>query len=161
MQSRNIIRTFLFVIFSFIGATVLCGSIICDDLLGRYQLENQLKKSEELLQRLESLNTDYDFLLRQLNNDPNFIKRLAPATLGTEPADQNTVYPKATAEQLAAARKALAKQSDQETTEPTVPRWLVRCSEPNKRIILALAGALLVLTSFIFFCPARQSHSTP
>ncbi len=81
MQSRNIIRTFLFVIFFCIGAAAVGGSIICDDLLEYYQNKVSLKKEKALLRRLDSLNTDYDILLKQIDSDPNVIKRLAPAAL--------------------------------------------------------------------------------
>ena len=146
---------FLFVVFFSIGAAALSGSILCNDLLRYYRNKQLLKTAEVSLNQLESLNTDYDALLQQLQKDPNFVRRIAPATLGTEPEDANTVYPKATTEQLAAARKVLTEDSSQQSTEPIIPDWITRCSEPPQRVVLFLAGAFLILISFICFGPAK------
>jgi len=153
----------LFVVFFSIGAAALSGSILCNDLLRYYRNKQLLKTAEVSLNQLESLNTDYDALLQQLQKDPNFVRRIAPATLGTEPEDANTVYPKATTEQLAAARKVLTEDSagrrpaeSQQPTEPIIPDWITRCSEPPQRVVLFLAGAFLILISFICFGPAKQ-----
>lgn len=155
MRWRNIIRASLFVIFFGIGAAALSVSILCDDLLEYYRNKQFLKTAEESLRKLESLNADYDALLGRLKKDPNLVKRLGPATLGTRPADTNTIYPKATAEQLAAARKILTEDSNQPAAKPATPRWLARCSEPTRRAVLFLAGAFLILISFIWFGSVR------
>jgi len=146
----------LFVAFFSIGAAALSGSILCDDLV-RYYRDNQLLRAEEeSLNRLKALNADYDALLRQLQEDPNVVKRIAPAILGTEPTDANTVYPKATSEQLDAVRKILAEGFEQRPSQAEVPEWIVRCSELRRRTILFLAGAFLILISFICFGAAGQ-----
>jgi len=159
MQRQNVIRTILFVIFFSSGAASMGGSLLCDDLARYYRNKQLLKTSEQYLFKLKSLNTDYNVLLSQLENDPNLIKRIAPATLGIEPEDANTIYPKLTNEQLAAARKALEKESIQYQNEPAVPGWLTRCSEPRHRIILFLAGAGLILTSFACFAPTNKPQN--
>ena len=153
---NTILRTLLFVVFFSIGTSALAGSILCDDLLRYYRSKQLLRLAEESLNQLESLNADYDALLRQLEENPSLLERIAPATLGTEPADANTVYPKVTAEQLDAARKVLAKDLEQQQSRAEVPDWITRCSEPPQRIILFLAGAFLILISFICFGPAEE-----
>ena len=157
---NTILRTLLFVVFFSVGTAALAGSILCDDLLRYYRNKQLLRSAEESLNQLESLNADYDALLKQLEENPSLLERIAPATLGTEPADANTVYPKVTAEQLDAARKVLAKDLEQQQSKAEVPEWIVRCSEPSKRIILFLAGALLILISFICFGPAARGRSS-
>ncbi|MGB2865332.1 MAG: hypothetical protein WBC05_18530, partial [Sedimentisphaerales bacterium] len=105
-----------------------------------------------------SLNTDYDVLLERLEEDPNLvIDRLAPATLGTQSEDPNTVYPRVTSRQLAAARKALMEKSNREFTEAAMPEWLSRCSEPRNRMLLFISGVVLVLISFVCFRPAKRT----
>jgi len=156
MRKQNILRALLFAIFFSIGAAALCGSILCDELLRYYTNKQLLKVAEESLDRLESLNIDYDLLLQQLEKDPNLVKRLASATLGTHPADANTIYPRVTAERLATARKALAEDSNRRHLKPIVSDWLMRCSGPAQRVILFLSGAFLILISFICFSPAEQ-----
>lgn len=150
-------RMLLFVVFFGIGASALSGSVLCDDLLRYYHNRQLLKSAEVSLNRLKSLNSDYDALLQQLQKDPNLVKRIAPATIGTERDDEDTIYPEATAEQLAAARKALTEELSQHPTELTVPHWLTRCSKPPQRTGLFLAGACLILISLVCFGPAKQT----
>ena len=151
MQRQGILHLLLFVIFFSIGAGALGVAVLCDDLVRYCRNKHLVTEAERSLQRLESLNAEYDALLDQLENDPDVLKRIAPATLGTQPEDPNAVYPKARAHELAAARKALIDQADQEMTEAPIPKWLRRCSEPAKRIVLFIAGAGLVLISLVCF----------
>lgn len=156
MLKQNIIRTFLFVAFFSIGAAALGVSILVDDLLQYYHNRQRLETAKRNLQRLELLNSDYDALLQQIQADANFVKRIAPATVGSEPAEANTIYPKATAEQLAAAQKVLSEDFARQRTQPTLPKWLRRCSQPWRRTILFLAGAFLILISFVSSSPAKE-----
>ncbi|MHC4622505.1 MAG: hypothetical protein ACYS4W_01245 [Planctomycetota bacterium] len=158
MQEQKLLQTLFFIVFFSIGAAALSVSILCDDLLQYYANRELLKSSQQALERLESLNADYDALLQQLQKDPNLVERIAPATLGTAREDQNTVYPQTTPEQLDAARKALTEDSDLLNAEPPIPEWLNRCKEPRRRTILFLAGAFLILISFICFGATRQAR---
>ena len=157
MQGQNVTRTLLFVVFFSIGAAAVGASMLCDDLVRYYRNKHLLKDSQEFSDKLRSLNDDYDAILRRLEEDPNLIKRIAPATIGAEQAEPNTVYPKATAEQLAVAKKALAQAAEAEPNEPPLPAWLVRSSEPRMRILLFACGAALILLSFACFGPLRRT----
>jgi hypothetical protein len=165
MQRQNVIRTIpsislrtgLFALFFSIGAASLGCSLLCNDLARYYRNKQLLITAQQYLDKLKFLNIDYDVLLKQMENDPNLIKRIAPATLGIELEDANTIHPKPTSEQLAAARKVLAKQLSQNQDEtPVIPKWLTRSSDPRNRIILFLAGAGLILISFACFAPMRN-----
>ena len=159
MQGRKFIQAVVFFLFFSIGAASLSSSVLCDDLIQYYQYKQLLGEAQESLERLESLNTDYDILLERLNEDPNLVvDRLAPATFGTESEDPNTVYPRATSWQLAAARKALMEETNREPAEVAMPHWLRRCSEPRNRILLFVSGVVLVLISFVCFRPAQQAY---
>lgn len=157
MRRQNILRTFLFIIFFSIGAVALSGSILCDDLVRYYHNRQLLKAKEELSNRLKSLNSDYDSLLRNLEKDPNLFDRIASLVLGTGGNDANTIYPKATEELLEAVKRALEEDSSQQSIEPVMPAWLMRCSEPIRRVILFFAGASLVLISFIWLGSAKRA----
>ena len=147
----------LFVLFFSIGAASLSSSVLCDDMIQYYQNKQFLRAAQKSLDRLKSLNADYDVLLERLEEDPNMVvDRLAPATLGTKAEDSNTVYPRARSRQLAAARKALMDESNGQSAEPAMPQWLKRCSEPRNRILLFISGVVLVLVSFVCFRPAKQ-----
>ena len=153
---NTILRTFLFVAFFSVGAAALGVSILVDDLLRYYHNRQLLETARKNLRRLELLTSDYDSLLQQFQGDANFVKRIAPATVGCEPADTNAVYPKATAEQLAAAQKVLSEDFDRQRTQPTVPNWLRRCSQPWRRTVLFLASTFLILISFVSFSLAKE-----
>ena len=158
MQRQNVLRVLLFLVFFSIGAAALSGAILVDDLLRYYRNQQLLRRAEDLLEQLKTLNADYDALLYELQKDPNLVKRIAPATLGTEYEDQNAVYPQVSAEQLDAARKILSEAAPEPAPKSEVPNWITRLSQPPRRIALFLAGAFLILISFVFFAPAKD-HS--
>lgn len=154
MQGRKVIHAVFFFLFFSIGVASLGSSVLCDDLVQYYQNKQLLRTAQESLNRLESLNTDYNVLLERLKEDPNLvIDRLAPATFGTESEDPNTVYPRATSRQLATARKALMEESNREPDETVMPQWLRRSSEPRNRFLLFISGVVLILISFVCFRP--------
>jgi len=135
----------------------LAGSVLCNDLLEYYQNKQLLKTAQQRLKDLNTLNADYDALLERSKKDPNLIDRIVSVTLGTESNDPNIAYPAVRPEQLAAAKKALNQASNQPSPVLMTPSWLTRCSEPARRISLFLAGAFLVLLSFIFFSSTKQN----
>lgn len=156
MLRQGIFHLFFFVVFFSIGAVALGAAVLCDDFVRYCRNEHLVREAQLSVQRLKSLNADYDGLLEQLEKNPDLLKRIAPATLGTEPDDPNAIYPKARAQELAVARKALTEPADREQTDAPVPAWLQRCSEPTKRIVLFIAGAGLVLISLVSFTPQEQ-----
>jgi hypothetical protein len=170
MDGQNIIRKFVFMVFFGIGAVAIGCSILCDDLTAYFRNKFLLNDAQESLARVRSLNADYDALLGQLEADPNLFERIAPAALGIGHQEPNTVYPSATVEQLAIARRVLSEQASARKQQGTagganrqadesnirasngvIPAWLSRCSEPRRRIVLFFAGAGLILTSFVCF----------
>ncbi len=151
MQSQNIVRAFFFCVFFGIGAAVLSGSVLCNVLLTFYQSYQLLGTQQQRTSRLKSLIADYNVLLTEVERDPNFARRIAPATLGIKPDDENVIYPKAPDELQIAARKVLMEEPNKTSLEPTPPAWLTRYSGPRRRITLFLLGAGLILISFICF----------
>lgn len=151
MQGQNIIRTFLFIVFFSIGAAAIAASALCDDFVRHYRNKHYLSQAERLTEKLESLNDDYAAVLMRLEDDPNLVKRIAPAAIGADHTDANTIVPRATAWELAEAKKALARIAEAEPNEPAMPLWLERSREPKQRTYLFAAGAALVLTSFVCF----------
>ena len=150
---QKVVHFLLFVIFFSVGAGALGAAALCDDLILYWRNEHLVEQAHLSLDRLRSLNDEYDALLQELQDDPNLLKRIAPATLGTQPEDPNAVYPKARARELAVARRALMDETGESSQDAEIPKWLRRCSEPRHRIALFLAGAGLVLISLVFFTP--------
>jgi hypothetical protein len=160
MRSQDILRAFLFVCFFSIGAAVLSGAVLCDELVQYYRNKELLVAQARLIERLKSLNADYEALLDQLREDPNLVERISAVVLGADRQEPNTVYPKVTPDQLEAARQALVDESEQLAGQ-TVPVWLERSSKPTHRSALFVAGAFLVLVSFIFFGSVGKGGGKP
>jgi hypothetical protein len=151
-------------VFCFVGTVSLSSSILCSDLVRYYQNKYLLTKAQESVRQLKSLDAEYGILIKTLEDDPNLIvERLGPATFGPDPNlyDSNTVYPRATAEQLAAARRALMAEPNESTPSRApaqiMPQWLSRCSEPRRKTMLFICGVVLILTSFVCFRPAKPT----
>ena len=159
MRGHTFLQFLFFAAFFSIGAVALGVAVLCNDFVQYCGNRQLIRQSELSLQRLESLNAEYDALLQQLQEDPDLLKRIAPVALGTEPTDPNMAYPRARAQELAVARKALAEQTEQEPVELGTPVWLQRCSDPPKRMILFIAGASLVLISLV--CFTSDDRTTP
>ncbi len=157
-KSQGILHFLLFVLFFSAGAVVLGGAVLSDDLIRHWRNKQLLNDAQVAIERLESLNEEYDVLLAELKEDPNLLLRIAPVTLGAEPADPCAVYPKAKARELAVARKALLEQVGQESAQAAVPSWLQRAGEPRRKIALFIAGAGLVLISLVFFTSGSPSR---
>lgn len=151
MLSQKILHFLLFVLFFSVGAVTLGGAVLSDDLIRYWHNRQLLNEAQAAIERLESLNQEYDALLAELERDPNLLRRIAPATLGTAPSDPYAVYPRARAHELAIARRALLTQTEPESAQAAVPQWLERCREPRRKIALFIAGAGLVLISLVFF----------
>jgi hypothetical protein len=87
------------------------------------------------------------------------LKRIAPLTLGEKVKDANQPDVKMTADTLDRAKEALAESSDEENpkaSEQEVPAWLQRATLDNSRMVLYVAGAGLVLVSFVCFGAKKE-----
>ncbi len=105
----------------------MSAAILCDELLNYYRNAEILQAAENSKSRLESINTDYDALLKQMHSNSAIIERVASTEIGVRPGDANVIYPKASVEHLAAAQKAVAEDANKPVSAP-VPDWLVRCN---------------------------------
>ena len=152
------IRAIVFVVFFGVGAAVLAATVLCDDFLEYFHNRSLLKQDEDRQDKLEALNSDYDELLGRLEEDPCELARLAPATLGVEPNEPNTAYPRATVDKLAAARYALSEQAQEQAEDQASPEWLDSCCRWPRWHILFFCGAALILVSFVFFGPPKRSR---
>ena len=161
MLKENILRTFLFVVFFSIGAATLTAAILAKDLYRYYYNKSVLKSEEQTLIKLKDLDNDYDMLLKQLEKDPELIKRLGPATFGTKPQKEDTAFPIAKARQLDAAKRALTEKTSQKPVEPDIPNWVTRCNRPVKRVMVFICGSALILISLVCFIPIKQTSERP
>ena len=154
-MKQSTIRRVLFGAFFVAGATVACLAALAGDLMVYYTSKQQLVSAQRRVELLEQLNADYEALLDQVRQDPNLVKRTAPAVLGTRPQEPNTAHPAARPEELLAAQQTLFV-AEQPREEPlAVPDWVVRCNRPGYRWALFLSGAGLVAVAFVCFGPER------
>ncbi len=156
---QEFLKTVFFTVFFAIGAGALVLSLLSERLMVNYQNRQSLQQIHKNIDRLESLNNDYNALLINVEKDPNLLKRVATVTFGIEPNDPNTVYPKSELGQLNAARKALEEEANTVSQEPNIPSWLIRCSEHNKKLALFITGGFLILISFLCFRPGKAAAS--
>jgi hypothetical protein len=154
MNKSEIIRIPFFILFFSIGASALGLSVLCEDLVKHYRNVQLRKSAHESIEKLKIFNADYGSLLANMEEDPNYIKRIAPVVRGTEYQDPNAIFPQETAREMAAARKAFGIEQE-ENIEPVIPAWLSRCSESQKRIALFFSGVVLMMISFVCFRPLK------
>jgi hypothetical protein len=157
MQKQVVARTLLFFVFFAGGVITVTFCSFFDDLYAYYQNKELLRQSQVLLEKLKTLNADYESLLKQLKSDPQLARRIAP-TLGVQPEGEEIAYPKATAEQLAAAKAILMEETGNTPQGGGLPVWIERCRSPFRRIILFMAGSALILISFVYFGPKMQNQ---
>ena len=149
-------RTVAFIVFFGIGAAVLSATAACGIFLEYFHNRGLLKQAQEGQRELEKLNADYDALLGRFEGDPCQIARLAPATLGIEPNEPNTAFPRASLDKLLAARQTLSVEPNEPEPNQTAPEWLTACCTRPRRQIFFSCGAALILVAFIFFGPAKR-----
>ena len=148
---QSLIRTVVFFVLFGVGSGSIALSALCDDLVLYFKNKQALAVLAQETNSIADLVEIHDGLLRQIEEDPNMIKRIAPAVLGTPPMDPNATYPLTGLRELAVARETLQNVKTKPHPIPKVPLWLLRCSEPGRRRSLFLSGSVLVLISFVCF----------
>jgi len=153
---RNFVRLLLFVVLFSIGAVSLAVAVLYTDLVQYYRYNQLLLSVRQSVENLESLNARYDALLKNIEENPDILSRAAPAVIGAEPVDTNAVYPRATAEELAAAAEALDRKQNEASLEQPLPEYLQRLGRPRYRIAMFVSGCGLILIAFICFGPTQN-----
>ena len=132
-----------------IGAIVL--AIRCDEVADYYKSRDLLNRIRADNERIRQLDSDYQSQMQQIQQDPNVILRLEHIALGSEPNADGIAFPRASQEQLAAAKRVFYEGLQFSEGVDAVPKWVRRCSEPRFRYGLFFAGAGLILITFMFF----------
>ncbi len=147
----------LFCVFFAAGVGAIALSILVDEAQSYYNSKDLLAKTESDNEKVQSLDADYDVLIKHIQQNPQVLKRLKRVTLGQEPQTEDTVFPKVSQQQLEAASQALLGDLQSSLIKPCIPQWLRHCAEPRSRHILFFSGAGLVLVAFVFFgTPSRK-----
>jgi hypothetical protein len=146
-----ITKTILFIVFFSVGLAAVALSILADDLNQYYTIKIELHNTQQTNEKLAKLIDGYGEMINSIESDPHIVERLATITLGIEPNEAQTAFPKASRQELLAARQALIAAAPPPPPQPVLPKWLVRCCEPLLRKLLFVAGSALILLSFTCF----------
>jgi len=146
-----VVKTILFIVFFSIGLAAVAVSILADDLNQYYTIKIQLHNTQQGNEKLSKLIDSYGEMIKHIESDPRSVERLATVTLGVEPNEAGTAYPKASRQELLAAQRALAAAAPPPPVPPVLPTWLSRSTNPLLRKLLFLAGSALILISFTCF----------
>ena len=149
------IRAILFCIFLGVGIGAIAFSIIVGEIDDYYTSRDALLQLEADNERLKELIEKYDLQLEQASNDPEILERLKRVTLGHQPESEDTVYPKATPQDIAAAEAVILAGQKTEDHDDPFRRIVDRCMQERIRLSLFIAGAGLVLLTFLFFGAKR------
>jgi len=144
MQIQNLIKTWLFIIFFSAAAITLAIAMLTDELMTYAKNKQLLNKQLAVSQKLQSINNDYDALLKQISQNPNLLDRVTKTVPQND--DPNMLYPAATDQQLLKTETLLQKLNQKKPE--AIPIWLQRCSNKKNRAILFVCGALLATIAF-------------
>ncbi|RKY09422.1 MAG: hypothetical protein DRP66_02320 [Planctomycetota bacterium] len=160
-KGSAILRYLLFCIFFTAGAGAVALSILIDpEISNYYQSRLQLRQVEEGNVRVKRLIAQYDAQIQQIEMDPNLLGKLQRFTFGHEPDLDGAILPKASEEELAAAKTALFAELNNQKGARLVPQWVHRCARTNNRRVLFVSGCGLLVITFIFFGAPRR-HRPP
>lgn len=155
---NNLVRTLIFIFLFGVGVGALGLASLLDDIHTYYQQRHLLAEAEVNIETLRALNTNYDALLDQIENDPGARRRLAPVVLGRRPEEPNAVFPEAAVTVMMQAKQAVAShQAPPPLPEP--PAWLIRLQEPRRRQSLFISGGALVLIAILWFGLERKREA--
>jgi hypothetical protein len=157
MHKTELWRTVLFCLFVGAGFVALTVSILADELLDLHLYRLEIQKAEELNQRLQKLNTQYEAVIKQIEDDPNILARLAGVSLGIEPNSADTAFPRVPEYERLVAEKILLEQLQTGADRPSPPAWLLRINQPWARAIMFICSAGLIIVSFVCFGTRKQS----
>jgi hypothetical protein len=148
----------LFCIFLGVGIGAIVFSIVVDEINDYYTSRDALVKLEADNERLKKLIEEYDLQLAQASADPEILERLKRVTLGEQPESEDTVYPKATKQDIAVAEAVILAGQHTENHDDPFRNILDRCMQERIRLSLFVAGAGLVLLTFLFFGAKRPKR---
>ena len=147
----SFLRFVLFCVFFAVGTAAIALSIQADEIQNLYKSKDILAKTLADNEKIIALEKDNDALVKHILENPEVLDRLKRVTLGEEPQAEDTIFPKVSHQQLAAAGQALFDNLESAPPELSIPQWVLRCAEPKSRMILFYCGAALILVAFVFF----------
>jgi hypothetical protein len=152
------IRAILFCIFLGVGIGAIAFSIVVGEISDYYTSSDALVQLEADNERLKKLSAEHDLQLARASSDPEILERLRRVTLGEQPESEDTVYPKASKQDIAAAEAVILAGQKTVPHDDPFRRIVDRCMQERIRLSLFLAGMGLVLLTFLFFSAKRPKR---
>lgn len=149
-------RYIFFCLFFSLGAGAMTLSFMAPELLANLKSIEYLNKTEYNNEKLKEMIDIYQRKIDMIENDPQALERLKRKTFGIEPSDDSTVFPKATLEELELADAALKTEINKPADNNKLAIYLERSAEPIAKKGLFLAGAALILISFVSFGTIKE-----
>lgn len=150
-------RFIWFCLFFTIGLGAMTLSILVEPELMNYYLSRRaLDEIYTQNEQIKELTDQYTAKINLIAQEPNVLERIRVLAFNEPLWRENTVFPRGDDQQLRQKTQMLFEQLEQkQNTPPAIPIWLERCIQPNIRRALFVAGAVLVLLTFIFFGAPR------
>ncbi len=156
-----IIRFFVFSVFFLAGSGAVVLSILSEpELHTYYKNRAALVRIQQQNEKIISLTCQYDTLINRIESEPNLLNRLIPLTFGQKPHATDTAFPQVRTPALQIETEKLLKQIKDDSPADPIPAWFKRLASPKIRRGLFLAGAGLVLITFIFFGITEDKRNT-
>jgi len=151
------VRFILFAVFFLIGAGAIVLSILTDPELKEYcQSRAALAQIRQQNEKIADLTSQYETLISKIESNPELLERLIPLTFGRQPKTGTAVAPSANQPLQVQTEELLDRIKNTPAENKPFPVWLARILERKNRQGLFLAGAGLILITFIFFGSTKE-----
>ena len=155
------IRFLFFMVFFVAGAfAIVLAMLARPELYDYYRNRAALEELAARNERIVELTSQYAGRIEVIESNPEILARLSASTFGRKPAAPDTVFPAAASAQLRAeTEKMLAAEMAPAPADP-LPAWMNRVIKTSTRTALFLAGAALIMITFIFFGSPEKTQMT-
>ena len=157
-----LIRFLWFCLFFSVGFGAMTLAILVEPELMNYYLSRRaLSDLYAQNEKIKELTDQYTAQINLIEQEPNVLDRIRVLAFNQPPQREDTIFPRSDNQKLRQKTQTLFDQLEQkQNTQLPPPAWLQRCIQPNIRRALFVAGAVLVLLTFMFFGSTRRAPNT-
>jgi len=154
------IRFLLFTVFFLAGAFAIVLSMLArPELYDYYQSRAALEQIHAQNKRIVDLTEQYAARIALIESNPDILSRFSISTFGRKPEAPDTVFPPEASEKLKAETEKILKAETAPSPVEPLPGWMHRIIRASTRMALFLAGAALIMVTFIFFGTPRSTRT--
>jgi hypothetical protein len=151
------IRFLWFCLFFTVGAGAMTLAILIEpELMNYYMSRRALQDIYAQNEQIKEMTDQYIARIQLIEQEPAVLDRIRVLAFNQPLEREDTVFPRGDNQHLRQKTQALFEMLEAKNNAGTpMPAWLQRCSQPNIRRALFLAGAALAMLTFIFFGSPR------